>query len=206
MPKGSREVTEHRRDEILDACAELYRTLPYCEVTMKKIAEKTTFSRPSIYNYFQTMGEIFLGLLEREYAAWNADLLLMKADHERMSPDELAAGLAASLSRRETLLKIQSLNLSDIENTSRIERLTEFKKACSASITALDSCLEKFMPAMSAEDRLDFRRIFLPFLFSVYPFANPTEKQCKAMDMAGMPHEAVSIYDLIYKAAKKLLG
>ena len=65
MPKSSREVTAHSREEIIDACAELYSTMPYCEVTMKKIAEKTTFSRPSIYNYFETMGEIFLALLSR---------------------------------------------------------------------------------------------------------------------------------------------
>ena len=35
MPKSSREVTAHRREEIIDACAELYSTMPYCEVTMK---------------------------------------------------------------------------------------------------------------------------------------------------------------------------
>ena len=68
MPRMTEEQAMRRRDEILDACDALYRESTFQGVTIKDIAERTSFSRPSIYNYFQTIGEIFLGLLERENA------------------------------------------------------------------------------------------------------------------------------------------
>ena len=54
MPKGSEELTRARRDEIIAACAELYETMSFKDITLKHIAEKTSFTRTSIYNYFVT--------------------------------------------------------------------------------------------------------------------------------------------------------
>ena len=74
MPKGSEELTISRKEEIVNACAALYETMQFKDVTLKEIGAKTTFTRTSIYNYFQTKEEIFLALLQREHDAWNADL------------------------------------------------------------------------------------------------------------------------------------
>ena len=65
MPKGSEELTEQRKDEIIEACARLYETKGFKEITIKDISAETSFSRPSIYNYFETREEIFLALLTR---------------------------------------------------------------------------------------------------------------------------------------------
>ena len=54
MPKGSPELTNARKDEIITACAKLYETMSFKEITIKEIAAYTSFTRPSIYNYFQT--------------------------------------------------------------------------------------------------------------------------------------------------------
>ena len=74
MPKVTKERTNARRDEIINACAELYETTCFKDLTLKDIGKATSFTRTSIYNYFQTKEEIFLALLEREYDLWNADL------------------------------------------------------------------------------------------------------------------------------------
>ena len=66
--------TASRREEILDACAALYETKSFRDITIQEIGQKTSFSRTSIYNYFQTKEEIFLGLLQREYEACSQDL------------------------------------------------------------------------------------------------------------------------------------
>ena len=52
MPRGSAELTNSRREEIVAACRKLYGTMSYKEITIKEIAEETSFTRPSIYNYF----------------------------------------------------------------------------------------------------------------------------------------------------------
>ena len=64
MPKGSEELTRAREDEIISACAALYETMGFKDITLRDIGEKTSFTRTSIYNYFQTKEEIFLALLQ----------------------------------------------------------------------------------------------------------------------------------------------
>ena len=67
MPKGSPELTNARKEEIINACEALYKTESFKDITIKEIGNITSFTRTSIYNYFQTKEEIFLALLGREY-------------------------------------------------------------------------------------------------------------------------------------------
>ena len=64
MPRGSEALTQARREEIINACAQLYETMGFKDVTIKEIGKITSFTRTSIYNYFQTKEEIFLALLQ----------------------------------------------------------------------------------------------------------------------------------------------
>ena len=70
MPKGSQALTHARREEIVNACALLYETMGFKEITIKDIAAATSFTRTSIYNYFQTKEEIFLALLQHGLQTW----------------------------------------------------------------------------------------------------------------------------------------
>ena len=70
MPKGSAELTNSRREEIIAACRKLFQSMSYKEITIKEIAEETSFTRPSIYNYFETKEEIFLALFQKEYESF----------------------------------------------------------------------------------------------------------------------------------------
>ena len=63
MPKGSPELTASRKEEIMNACETLYQTMSFKEITIKEIGAFTSFTRTSIYNYFQTKEEIFLALM-----------------------------------------------------------------------------------------------------------------------------------------------
>lgn len=85
MPRGSEELTNARKAEIINACAKLYDTKNFKEITLKEIGEKTSFTRTSIYNYFQTKEEIFLALLQQEYEKWIDDLNEMLHNNKTMS-------------------------------------------------------------------------------------------------------------------------
>ena len=74
MPKGSDALIASRKEEIVSACAQLYENMGFKEITLGDIGKRTSFTRTSIYNYFQTKEEIFLALLQREYEAWISDL------------------------------------------------------------------------------------------------------------------------------------
>ena len=67
MPAASEELTRARKDEIVNACAQLYETMSFKDITLRDIGARTSFTRTSIYNYFQTKEEIFLALMQREY-------------------------------------------------------------------------------------------------------------------------------------------
>ena len=58
---------------------------------------------------------------------------------------------------------------------------------------------------MAAEDVQAFLYAFFPFLFGVYPYAVPTEKQKEAMALANFHDARLSIYALIRSLAVKLL-
>ena len=82
IPKGSPELTNTRKQEIINACEKLYQTKSFKEITLKEISLETSMTRTSIYNYFQTKEEIFLALLQREYELWNAELnKIMSMNH-----------------------------------------------------------------------------------------------------------------------------
>ena len=205
MPKGSPELTSARKEEIINACEELYKTMSFKEITIKEIGNVTSFTRTSIYNYFQTKEEIFLALLKREYELWIASLKQAMEQHEKMSKDEFADMLARSLEERPQLLKILSMNHYDMEANSRMENLVAFKRSYGAAMQAVTRCVEKFFPHVSEEAVQGFLYAFFPFLFGLYPYAYVTDKQKAAMDQADVPYPFLSLYDLTYPCVRKLL-
>lgn len=205
MPKGSEELTNARKEEIVNACASLYETMGFKDITIRDIGAKTSFTRTSIYNYFQTKEEIFLALLRREHEVWIADLEEIIRQKEVLSSEEFADKLAGTLEKRVCMLKLMSMNLYDMEGNSRMENLVDFKKAYADALRAVSSCLEKFFPAMSAGDIQEFLYAFFPFLFGVYPYTSHTDKQMKAMELAHVDDAQYSVYEIIRSFVIKML-
>lgn len=205
MPAGSAERTNARREEIINACEKLYQTMSFKDITLKEIGKETTFSRTSIYNYFQSKEEIFLALLKREYDLWIEALEEATASHETMSNKEIANVLARTLDERRNLLKILSMNHYDLEENSRMERLVEFKISYGKALRTVTAMLAKFRTDMDIEKQQDFVFSFFPFLFGIYPYTVVTDKQKEAMEKAGVPYTCPSVYGLVYSVAEKML-
>ena len=206
MPAGSPERTNARKEEIINACEKLYQSMSFKEITLKEIGRETTFSRTSIYNYFQTKEEIFLALLKREYDTWVKDLIEITETHDEMSDDEIAAALARTLKERAQLLKIMSMNHYDLEENSRMESLVEFKVSYGNALRQVMTMLAKFRPNMEVERRQNFVYTYFPFMFGIYPYTVVTEKQKEAMSQAGVDYTYSSLYDLTYHAVKGMLA
>ena len=205
MPKGTEELTKARKEEIINACASLYETMGFRDITIRDIGAKTTFARTSIYNYFQTKEEIFLALLQREYEAWDADLKAICREHSALSSAGFAEALAHTLEKRSCMLKLVTMNLYDMEGSSRIENLVAFKTAYGDAMKAVSRCLEQFFPAMTAGSIQGFLYAFFPFLFGVYPYTSATDKQIQAMELAHVDYVPCSIYELVRSFVLKLL-
>ena len=205
MPAGSIERTNARKEEIINACEKLYQTMSFKDITLKEIGKETSFSRTSIYNYYQTKEEIFLALLKREYDSWITQLNDVTESKDTMSDDEIADVLARTLDEHRQLLKIMSMNHYDLEENSRMEQLVEFKVSYGNALKAVMAMLAKFRKDMDIEKRQEFVYSFFPFMFGIYPYTVVTEKQKEAMKLAGVDYTYSSLYDLTFVAAKRML-
>ena len=205
MPKGSPERTAARKEEIINACEKLYQTMSFKDITLKEIGNETSFSRPTIYNYYQTKEEIFLALFEREYVRWNEELQTILQDNRKLTKAELAEKLAASLANRQQLLKLLAMNNYDMEENSREELLTSFKVAYGESIKNVCSILTKFCPKKSDAEIQNIIYIFFPFMFGIYPYTAVTDKQKEAMTEANVDFVYQTVFEITNNCLLKLL-
>ncbi len=206
MFKGTPEIITQRREEIVNACEQLYQTMSFKDITLKEISNVTSFSRPTIYNYFHTKEEIFLALYEREYDRWNADLEEILGSDRKYSGEQLAELIAKSLEKRAQLLKLLSMNNFDMEENSREELLASFKRAYGKSLDLFRAILKKYCSGMSEAEVEQIMYVFFPFMFGIYPYAEVTAKQKAAMTEAEVDYKYLSIYEITYNCLIRLLN
>ena len=202
----SKEIVDMRKEEIINACEKLYENNNFKDITIKSIGEETTFSRTSIYNYFQAKEEIFLALFKREYERWIDDLNRMYKENSTMTKEMFAERLANTVAKRKTLLKLLSMNMYDMEENSRMEELIEFKRAYGDAIKMVRKCVDKFFNKMREKQKEEFISLFFPLMYGIYPYVEVTEKQKSAMDVADVPFKYLSIYEITCKGIIKLLN
>jgi len=206
MFKGTPEIIEQRREEIVGACEQLYQTMSFKDITLKEISSVTSFSRPTIYNYFQTKEEIFLALFKREYDRWNADLKGILNSDQKYTAQQLADLIAKSLERRSQLLKLLSMNNYDMEENSREELLASFKQSYGESLTLFREILGKHSKGMSDAEAEQIMYVFFPFMFGIYPYAKVTAKQKAAMKEAEVDYKYQTIHEITYNCLMRLLN
>ena len=205
MPKGSPELTAARKEEIISACEQLYKNMSFKDITLKEIGNVTSFTRTSIYNYFQTKEEIFLALYTREYDRWNEDLQGILNENVKLSKKQLSEKIASSIAKREQLLKLLSMNNYDMESNSRPELLVSFKVSYGESLRNIQKILKKFCPDMNEADIKNFIYVFFPFMFGIYPYTTVTDKQREAMNKANVDFAYQTIFEITNNCILRLL-
>ena len=206
MPRLSAESCDERKNAILAACATLYSTRNFKDISLKDISELASCTRTTIYNYFENKEEIFLGLLKCEYSSWISELDRILDSPIMPTKDTFADALAHSLEKRTNLLKLLSINLFEIEEKSRPEFLADFKVVYKQARDTLHKCLEVFFKEFSIEQQDDFVALFFPFIIGVYPFCFVTEKQAEAMKIANFTCPKYDLFEILRKAIRKLLS
>lgn len=197
---------DKRKSEIVRACRELYQTMSFKDITIKEISEYTSFSRPSIYNYFATKESIFLEIFREEYARWCDDMDGIVKKYSKLSVKSFADKLAQTLENRPVLLKLLSMNLYDLEESCSLDDLTVFKREYKRALDTVERLLAVYFPRMSKSARNQFIYIFFPFMFGLYPYANVTQKQKEAMISAGIKFPTKRVYDFAYQTIFSLLN
>lgn len=197
MSRGSEELTNSRKNEIIDAFEELYQTKNFRNISMREIGEKTSMTRTSIYNYFQNKEEIFLALIAREFQSWCV-VLQKIANHDNMTLHEFAEAVAASLHERRYFLKLISWNHYELEENSRTERLAEVQQVTYNAINILLLCLDKFFPSINNTVKNEFQHSFFIFLYGIDSYTSNSNSQKKALEYSGIPYYPVQVHNAVY--------
>ena len=205
MPRASEKLEKERKNEIINACAELYRTKSFKDIRFKDIADNTSFTRTSIYNYYKTKEEIFLALFEREYQDFNEDLFNLIETNETLSREKLADELSSTIEKRVLMLKLLAINIYDMEENSRKERLVDFKIQYGKTLDLLRRLLKKYFKKINIKEMDEFIFSFLPFLHGVYPYVFHTKKQTMAMKTAKIIFKEKTIKEMTQVALKIML-
>ena len=203
--KKNNDISLKRKEEIVLACEKLYKKMSFSDITIKDIAKETTFTRASIYNYFETKEEIFLALYEKEYYIWASDLEEILMSVKKFTRASFADKIAKTLEKRIMLLKLMAMNNYDMEEHSRLECLTSFKVAYLKTIDLFSKLLSKFNPLLTKKEIDDIIYMFYPFIYALYPYSHVTKKQMMAMEKAGHKWRGNTIYQLTYKFIYKIL-
>lgn len=199
-------TTDKRRTEILKACRELYEKMNFKEITIKEISCYTSFSRPSIYNYFTTKESIFIEIFREEYVFWCDDMNNILSKYKTLSVEEFANKLAQTLENRPVLLKLLSMNVYDLEENCSLEDLINFKKVYKRTLETMTLLLNTYFPQMTIEDIEHFIYTFFPFMFGLYPYTNVTEKQHTAMETVGLNYPKRRVYDFACQTILMILN
>jgi AcrR family transcriptional regulator len=178
---------EKRHSEILEACAEIYKEGGADSVTFKAISERTSFSRPTIYNYYCCKDEIILDLLTRRCEEYNSDLAARFDRVNKMTADDFCSAIAECYAAHSDMLDLMTSDLNAIENNSRMECLTAMKQTMKVSFDIVGAALEKFFPASPQAEKDRFIFTHFAFVYGAYSISNPTEKQLQAMETVCFP-------------------
>ena len=204
--KGTPELIDSRRTEIVDACEKLYETMSYKEITIKEIAKETSFGRTSIYNYFLTKEEIFLALFQKEWDLLADDLEQVLHENEPLAGREFADAVARAIEKRTLLLRLLSVDFYDFESNCREEMLVDQKKSFYRAFDGIRQMLRKFFPDFS-ETRIEKSLYsFFPILYGIYPYTFVEPQVSRAVQAAEINFGYMTIHQMVCNSLTTILG
>ena len=124
----SDEQKEERMTQIKKAADELFKSMPYTEITLSTIAEKLDWSRANLYKYVTTKEEIYLQIEQDRMTEYLNSLLTVFPEGCKFTPECVAEIWTAQVVSHEDYFRYVSFLLTIIERNVTVERLTVFKK------------------------------------------------------------------------------
>lgn len=197
MPTVSAEQIQARKDEILDALENLMKSHSFRNISMQDIADATSFTRGSIYNYYQTREEIVLGLLKREYDSWNAALCELSPTES--TPECVAEMICKSLEQRRFLLRLHSIGYRNIMEYIRTERLAEYQRSFYQAMEQIKALFYTAAPTASDADAIEFVHQFFTMLLGLDSMIIENDVLQNALHLSGIPERQHTIHSILGK-------
>ncbi len=137
-----------RREQILEAAAELWQKNSFADFKMVDLAGQTGLAKGTLYLYFSTKEQLFLQLLEERLFAWMGRLKGRFSELDDASPRVIARLVREAFEADPPLDRLLPLLESVLEHGIGKEQAVEFKRRLASEMADLAAALESAMPDM----------------------------------------------------------
>ncbi len=180
-----------RINEILTAAALLEAEYKYDDITIVAIAKEASFTRSNLYKYFETKEEIFLELIKFDLTVWFDDIAGEMQKKKKLSPKQFSSLWATVLVRHQRLVRLLPLLNSTLEPNVSLEKLVSFKQTFFHISSQIVPIIMRVLNGISHKKALEFFTMQGVFAMGLHLNTCQTEKQLKAVDLAGGAHTPI---------------
>ncbi len=203
----SPEQKEQRRAAILEAAAALFDERPIADISIGEVAKRAGVAKGSIYRYFATKEEVFLGLLQSDLDAWFEALVAALAGLSgKGSAAEVAALVVRTLRRRQVMIRLLSSLFFDIEKNLSLEAATAFKRWLLEEVGAAGAALEAALPGLSEGGGGRMLLRLNALVAGLWPMAHPAGNMKEVLAARGMAPLRVNFLEELEDAFAALLA
>lgn len=185
-----KEQKEERRQVILEAARQRFGQVPYEAISMSQVAEMAGLAKGTLYLYFKTKEELFLALLEQEFAAWfdEIDALLQgwQADGHVCSVEEFVDQLGQLLARYPTAVRLIVISQAILEHNIDFPVALAFKQVLHARMAQTGALLEACLPFVARGEGIRLVLWIYLLIVGVQNAAEPAPVVRQILDSPGM--------------------
>jgi len=176
------EEKDARRRQILAAAAALLEVHPFAEITMRAVAERAGLAKGTIYLYFQTREELFLGVFEELVQEWLSELAeTLGGEKGALCAEDLGAMVASSLAARPLLIRLMNTLHAVLETNIGLETARAFKKRLLRLLAPMAGSLERRLPAVRGGGALELLLQMDAAIVGVAQLASPAPVIAEAL-------------------------
>ncbi len=169
-----------RRETILDAARGLFEERPFDEITMQEVAKACGLAKGTLYLYFATKEELFLGVSMIALGDWLDEL-----DGASL-PDSvgLVRAITSTLRERRPLLRILAILHSVLERNVGVDALRTFKIGLLARLRRSGGKIEAALGLSAVGDGARLLLRTYAIILGLYQIAAPGPRVAEALSGA----------------------
>jgi len=163
---------EERRNAILVVARELAEITPYADITMDAVARRAGLGKSTLYGYFETKEELFIALVDAEFAKWFADVSMRVVGVTDFK--EMSSLICSTILERQMLMGLLAVLHPVIEHGIDRETAIRFKTLFLERTTVTGRALETAMPFLGPGGGLQFLVLLHALVIGLTHMSNPS--------------------------------
>lgn len=168
------EQRQQRRQELLDAAAELLAEGGLEAVSLSAIARAASVAKSNVYRYFGSREEILLEILVQDEQAWVSEFERALAPLAGTDDVDAVAGLVAStIAARPVTCELISVVANVLEHNLSADAAVEFKSRVLELSIRISNALHTALPSLPHEHTAALLRYLHALIAGLWPMANP---------------------------------